>query len=314
MGQQFQLRHPLQQQHVLGHRPDQGRGGHEHQLHLVGQLLGGAQHRPVEPAAGLLVEGAQRHEDPAPLRVEPLPGETGRVGSGPEGRADEGVVRREVVHRADEFGGREDQDEAFGEPRVPARPVRPLRSRRPVRRVRGEEPGDLPVDPLPDLREVRERPGQLGGRARGGGPGNPEPARDHRPGEGLLIGDHQVRCEAADRIRHPRHHRPGQRHQRLLPQEAQRPHPAQIAPAVVQRRITAARLLAGRQDPGVRGQQPGQRAGRPGPGDLVSPGGEFGPEGHGRIDVPGQRRHREEDPHGTSAPARAAVTTAVASR
>ena len=272
------------------HCPRPGARGGQDQLRPVGELLGGPQHRGVEAAARLAVEGAQRHQHPARAGVEPLPGEVGPRAGGARRR---GRRRRSAAGNARprrRVRGWRRPGPGAGRTAGPSRPGAPHSASSPA----------IARHPLPDLREVRERPGHLGRGARRRRPGQTEPRGTSGPARacwsatstsgrkestaastpgsiawasGMSASSHRNRSAATPR--RSRHRVP--------------------------RRPAVGRVVAGRGQPRPVGQQPRQGLGRSGPGDLVPARGEFGGDGDRRVDVPGQRRDDEQHPHPTTA-------------
>ena len=199
VGQQGELRHEGLHVDVVGHRAEHVRVGHHHGLHrrpLDDELRQRLDRHPEEPLARHLVHGAQRHEDVAPVGVEPLEGERGGLGSGVGGRAHEhrpsrelSIAARHLTHEG--FGG-EGDDQVLGEAQVAL-----------VRQVLGDAEAHLEVDqglvdPLAHLGDQGKGLGELCRRRGRGGPGEASAAGGGGPTHGLLVDDEHVGGEGLD--------------------------------------------------------------------------------------------------------------------
>ena len=199
---------------------------------------------------------------------------------------------------ADQLAGRVGQHQVGGEPQVALEGL-------PAGHAELQLEVDQPVaHPLVDLGQLGQRVGQLG---RGGGRGDPRQAAALGHGAGgqrLLVGDDHVGLELVDGGVDPGGHGLGQREEHVLPQELEGGRAPQPLGLAGDRRhgVAHRRGVVGGDERRALGQQRGDEAGGPGPGDGVAPGGQLAAQRDRGVHVAGERRDDDQEAaHGATA-------------
>ncbi len=263
--EQRHLGHPGADQHVGDAGGDRHQVGRRHQHGLQvggGQRLDGRGH---EPGSRLGVDRPQRDQHVAPVRIQPLPRERGRVGAVGEAGSHEldgGGRRRQ---RPDQRGRGEGDDQLVGEAQIADGGHR-----------RVDPEADLEIDQLGahpgvDLGQVGQRIGELGRGGGRGDPGDAPKAGDHRAGHGLLVDHHQVGLEVGHQVGQLGGGGRGVGDDEVLPQELQRGRAPEAGRALAQ--IVEGLLVEGAhqgREGGAGGQQDVDHAGQARPDHVMA--------------------------------------------